>query len=75
MTEPFYIWQSAEQMTGDERAAWFDKCAAEAKAEGAKHARFSVHPTNGWVLVEAWKERPIADGALQEGDPRWQVAP
>lgn len=67
--EPFYIAQTAEKMTGDERYSWFARRTAEAKHEGAKWCRMSVddadRPT--MCLFEAWRERPA-----DEGEPRWQ---
>ena len=70
MSEPFYIRQTAEPMTQDQRRDWFQTCAQEAKAEGAQHARFTIHPAfPSLCLVEAWKERVVAD----EGEPRWAI--
>jgi len=73
MVEPFYVRQSAEPQTDAERQQWFKDAMREAKDRGAKHARFSIHPTYGWVLIEAWDiERPDLAGG--EGNPRWLVS-
>lgn len=72
--KPFYVSQIADPMTDDERARWFDACAKEAKAQGARHGRFSVHPVYGWLLVEAWSCRSYELGPDGEGEPRWLMS-
>lgn len=70
--EPFYIRQSAEPMDKTELNAWAEQCAAEARAQGAMHGRFSIHPTHPHLfLVEGWNASAKEVG--DEGEPRWQL--
>lgn len=70
-TEPFYLRQTADLRTPDAQRVWFKTCADEAKAEGAQHARFSIHPSiPNLLLVEAWRERPRD---VIEGEQRWML--
>jgi len=67
-TEPMAIYQKAELMTGDERVEWLRKCADEARAKGAMHARATVSDDGKITLLEVWDHRP-----KDEGEPRWQA--
>lgn len=70
--EPEYLRQHGgfSELTPDERWAWFDSCAVEARAEGATFFRASVdnaeNPT--MALVEGWKKQPRDQGPI-----RWQM--
>lgn len=67
--EPFYVRQTAEQMTEDEARRWFHEAAEEACQGGAKWARYTVHPDiKHLMIVEAWRERPD-----DEGEPRFAL--
>jgi hypothetical protein len=68
--EPFYIRQSHEIKTDDERLVWFRECASEARAVGAHLCRFSSHSDDAnMLLVEGWKEKYVQD----QGNIRWQL--
>lgn len=68
--EPFYIRQTSEPMTLDERRKWFRECADEARSQGAKLARASIHPEHEHVcLVEAWSA--LAHEVGDQGEPRF----
>lgn len=72
MSEPFYVRQTAETMTGEERHRWIEGACSEAREAGAKHDRISISrelvPDKTLVLVEAWHERPE-----DEGEQRWAL--
>jgi hypothetical protein len=72
--EPFFIAQTGETKTADERHMWVRARMAEAKSEGAHHGRMSFDDVSNLLLVECWKEPPMRDGKLDEGKPRWQIA-
>lgn len=74
MIDPFYVRQVlASEVEGDV-IDWLTLAAAEAKAEGAKHARFSVSDDGSLFLVEAWRE-PASEVMKHggEGAPRWHI--
>lgn len=66
MSEPFYIRQTSEPMTPEERSKWLAKCREEALKEGATWARATINEKPYAVLLEAWKTRP-----KNEGEPRF----
>lgn len=69
LEEPDYIRQTGEVMTPEEAHEWFQCAAAEARANGITHARFSYHPTIEHLrIVEGWKTRPV-----DEGEIRWAL--
>lgn len=70
MNEPEFLSQCGEPLSPEEQRAWFKARADEAKAQGATHGRFSIHPTEpNLILFEGWKERPESDG-----EQRWQFS-
>lgn len=71
--EPFFIAQTADTKTAEERHDWIRTRGDEAKADGSRHGRVSFDPENNLLLMECWKEVPIVDGQLREGNPRWQL--
>ncbi len=67
--EPFYIRQAEVDGGGHAKRVWFDRVAAEARAEGATFFRASVHPDiENLVLLEGWKTQPENQGEL-----RWSL--
>jgi hypothetical protein len=72
--EPFFIAQTGDTKTADDRAAWIASRKDEAKAEGAQHGRISFDDANNLLLMECWKEAPTQNGTLCEGEPRWQLS-
>lgn len=68
MSEPFYLRQTAEDMSPEEQRRWVEAEVANAKAQGAVWFRVTKHPQHeNVVLVEAWKKRPS-----DEGEPRFR---
>lgn len=63
--EPFYVAQTADAKTPDERLAWARERAAFVKGL-ARHVRISFDDTTGVTLFEAWETRP-----RDEGEPRF----
>lgn len=67
MSEPDFISQCRAGLVDDAaRQKWFRGRFADAKANGATWARYTIHPKHGWVLAEFWRVRP-----KDEGEPRW----
>lgn len=71
--EPFFIAQTGETKTAQERHDWIRARGDEAKADGSRHGRVSFDPDNNLLLMECWKEVPMRDGQIYEGEPRWQL--
>lgn len=70
MTEPFIVRQTADLVTPEDKLAWLQGCAQEAKTAGAVLCRASEHPyINDLVLFEAWLEWPE-----DQGDQRWALS-
>lgn len=72
MTDPIYLAQNGdfEELTPDQRRAWFRACAAEAKAAGATLCRATVSDDDAVALFEGWLTPPA-----DQGKPRWQMSP
>jgi len=68
MSEPDFLSQTADAKTDEERKAWYAARTQEANAQGAAWHRYSFNNA-GWLLHEAWKERPA-----DEGPTRWQIS-
>lgn len=69
MSEPKYIRQVHQDPSL--HRVWFEKCTAEAQAEGCTFGRYSTHPDDEHLaLVEGWVDRPD-----DQGDTRWQLTP
>lgn len=72
MMEPFYIRQTAEPMSPVDRNDWASRCMDEARDQGAKLCRFSIHQRHpNLFLVEAWNAPAHEVG--DQGEPRWQL--
>lgn len=67
--EPFYVAQTGERLTDEQRHAWLYAHHQQAKMEGAQAGRVAVHPTiPDLVLFEAWKDRDP-----DKAEPNWQL--
>jgi hypothetical protein len=67
MSEPDFVFQTAEPMTQEQRMEWLRLHSGEANDEGATFHRASVHPEiEHLTLLESWKVRPE-----DQGEPRW----
>lgn len=71
--EPFFIAQTGEAKTPQERHDWLRTRGDEAKTEGSRHGRVTFDPDRNLLLMECWKEVPMRDGKLDEGPQRWQL--
>ena len=60
MSDPDFVAQTAEPMTGDERRAWFQERAREFRDSGAAWMQQSVDDTRDPMtsLAEGWLVRP-----------------
>lgn len=64
-----FLAQNADATTEEDQNLWFRAAASAFEACGAKHVRFSRHPTiPNLCLVEGWKVPPA-----NEGEPRWAL--
>jgi len=67
--EPIFIAQTDGKNTPEEKQAWFQLQADEAKSKGATFCRFSYDSEQeDRCLVEGWSEQPDDQGPL-----RWQA--
>jgi len=67
--EPFFVAQTVEPMTSEQRVAWREAQAKAAGEAGATFCRAARHPQHTNVLLlEGWVERPEDQGA-----PRFQL--
>lgn len=68
--EPFFIAQTGECKTAEERQAWLQKVAVEARDQGSVWARATLgcHGHPDLLLFEAWSAVPAA-----QGEPRFQL--
>lgn len=67
--EPDFIFQTAEEMTPEQRMEWLRLHSGEANDLGATFHRATVHPKiKHLTLLESWIVRPE-----DQGDPRWQM--
>lgn len=68
--EPFFIAQTGDCTTPEERNAWLRARATEAAEKGGVHARATLgcdgHPD--LLLFESWNVLPVS-----EGEPRFQL--
>ena len=66
MSEPDFIYQTVEEFPDvDTRLKWFDDRALDAKEQGCRWARFSIHEKHGWCLFEGWKAKPDDEGEIR----------
>lgn len=72
--EPFFIVQTGETKTPQERHDWLRMRADQARTAGSQHGRVTFDEELNLLLMECWKEVPMRDGKLCEGEPRWQLA-
>ena len=69
MAKLIYLRQSAEPRSEKEKREWFGECVHQARAEGCKAVRTSVHPDDdNLTLVEGWDVEP-----KRMGEPRWSM--